>query len=226
MKIKLKKDKTRHDSHVKEVAEEKDKKPVSGETAESILEAGLEAIKPDFEKELAEQKDKYFRLYAEFENYKKRIIKDKEEIANYGNESLIYDLLPVVDNLEMALKHSADNAEAGEGFVQGVEITLKEFMKVLGRFGVVPIEAQGKHFDPSVHHAMSIAEKDDVEANTIIEELRKGYMLKDKVLRPSLVTVSKKKNEGGNVNEESSKTEKSENENKINLNNEEEIQNG
>jgi molecular chaperone GrpE len=140
--------------------------------------------------ELKEINDKYLRLYAEFENYKKRVNKDKEELVRYGNESLIYELLPVIDNLEMALKHASDNVS--EGLVQGVEITLKELQKTLEKFGLVAIEANGKLFDPLVHHAMTQIERDDIDEKVVIEEFRKGYMLRDKVLRPSLVAVSKK----------------------------------
>ena len=142
------------------------------------------------QQELNEANNKYLRLYAEFENYKKRTNRDKEELIKYGNESLIYELLTVIDNLEMALKHAAGNSSSG--LVQGVEITYKELMKTLEKFGLSVIEADGKHFDPSVHHAMSQVERDDIDENIIVEEYRKGYKLKDKVIRPSLVAVSKK----------------------------------
>ena len=140
--------------------------------------------------ELREMNDKYLRLYAEFENYKKRVNKDKEELIKYGNENLLYDLLPVIDNLDMALQHASNDISSG--LVQGVEITLKELRKTLEKFGLVPIEAFGKPFDPLVHHAMTQVERDDVDEKTIVEEYRKGYRLRDKVLRPSLVAVSKK----------------------------------
>jgi molecular chaperone GrpE len=140
--------------------------------------------------ELKEMNEKYLRLYAEFENYKKRVYKDKEELIKYGNESLLLELLPVIDNLELALKHASDNVSGG--VIQGVEITLKELQKTLEKFGLSEIEANGKPFDPLVHHAMNQVERDDVDEKTVVEELRKGYMLRDKVLRPSLVTVSKK----------------------------------
>jgi len=140
--------------------------------------------------ELREMNDKYLRLYAEFENYKKRVNKDKEELVKYGNENLLYDLLPVIDNLEMALQHASNDVSSG--LVQGVEITLKELRKTLEKFGLAPIEAHGKPFDPLVHHAMTQVERDDVDEKTVVEEYRKGYRLRDKVLRPSLVAVSKK----------------------------------
>jgi molecular chaperone GrpE len=140
--------------------------------------------------ELKEIHDKYFRLYAEFDNYKKRVQKDKEEILRYGNENLLSELLPVIDHLEMALQHASNDVSSG--LVQGVEITLRELRRTLEKFGLTAVEAMGKPFDPVVHHAMSQAERDDIDEMTVVEEFRKGYRLKDKVLRPSLVSVSKK----------------------------------
>lgn len=150
--------------------------------------------------ELQEMNDKYLRLYAEFENYKKRVNKDKEELIRYGNENLLYELLPVIDNLEMALKHASDNVS--EGLVQGVEITLKELQKTLEKFGLSTIEASDRPFDPLIHHAMMQVERDDVDEKTVVEELRKGYTYRDKVLRPSLVAVSKKPGESREKAEE------------------------
>lgn len=140
--------------------------------------------------ELQEANDKYLRLYAEFENYKKRVGKDKEELIKYGNENLLRELLPVIDHLEMALRHASDDISSG--LIQGVEITLKELKKTLQKFGLKEIETEGKLFDPLLHHAMTQVERDDVEENTVVEEYRKGYMLNDKVLRAPLVAVSKK----------------------------------
>jgi molecular chaperone GrpE len=149
--------------------------------------------KDQMEAELKEANDRYVRLYAEFENYKKRVNKDKEELIKYGNESLLYELLTVLDNLDMALKHASENISSG--LVQGVEITYKELMKTLDKFGLTPIDAAGKHFDPLVHHAMSQIERKDLDENIVVEEYRKGYKLREKVLRPSLVAVSKKPSE-------------------------------
>jgi molecular chaperone GrpE len=156
-----------------------------GETVEALSDE-----KERLTAELQEINDKYLRLYAEFENYKKRVNKDKEEILKYGNEKLILEILPIIDNLELALKHASDNIN--EGLIQGVEITLKELNKALEKFGLRVIEADGKPFDPSLHHAMMQVDRDDIEENTIVEEFRKGYMLEDKVLRPSYVAVSKR----------------------------------
>lgn len=168
----------------KEILEKKE-----GEVLETT-EKEVKEEQPSPEAELAELKDRYLRLYAELENYKRRVIKDKEELVKYGNESLLYEILPVIDNLEMALKHSGDSVF--DGLVKGVEITLREFRRVTEKFGLTPIEAVGKPFDPSVHHAMTQVERADLNDKTVVEEFRKGYMLSGKVLRPSLVAVSKK----------------------------------
>lgn len=141
--------------------------------------------------------DKYLRLYAEFDNYRKRVNKEKEDLTRYGNESLLYELLPAIDNLELALKHALCDPKTG--VVKGVEITLKELQRTLEKFGLVRIESLGKKFDPSVHHAMVQVEREDMEDKMVAEELRAGYLLHDKVLRPSLVAVSvtpKKAGEG------------------------------
>jgi molecular chaperone GrpE len=156
------------------------------ESPEKLPENERERLLAD----LKEANDKYLRLYAEFDNYRKRVTKDKEELIKYGNEGLLHELLPFIDHLEMALKHASN--ESSSGLVEGVEITLKGLRKSLEKFGLAEIEAEGKPFDPSIHHAISQVEREDVDENTVVEELRKGYMLKDKVLRASLVAVSRK----------------------------------
>ena len=149
--------------------------------------------------------NKYLRLYAEFDNYKKRVNKDKEELVKYGNESLIYELLPILDSLELALKHAQEESQAG--IVQGVEMTLKELQRTLEKFGVSKIEAAGKKFDPSIHHAMSQMEREDIEEKMVAEELRTGYLYRDKVLRPSLVSVSVKPQNKSDKTEMEARTE-------------------
>lgn len=161
-------------------------------------EIRTEEFQEDSEKELKTQEksiieelnNKYLRLYAEFDNYKKRVNKDKEELAKYGNESLIYELLPVIDSLELALKHATE--EPLTGIVQGVQMTLKELFRTLEKFGLTKINAKDKMFDPSIHHAMTQVERDDIDEKMVAEELRTGYLYRDKVLRPSLVVVSVK----------------------------------
>ncbi len=147
--------------------------------------------------------DRYLRLYAEFENYKKRVSREKDELVNYGNETLLYELLPAIDHLELALKHSSP--DSGSGVVQGVEITLKELQRTLEKFGLKRIESTDKCFDPAVHHAMTRVEREDMDENMVAEEFRAGYMYRDKVLRPSLVAVSVKPVKAGGQEAETGK---------------------
>ena len=149
-----------------------------------------EELKTQGKSEIEELNNKYLRLYAEFDNYRRRVNRDKEEQAKYGNESLVYELLPIIDSLELALKHASEELQTG--LVQGVEMTLKELQRTLEKFGVSKIEAAGKEFDPSIHHAMIQVEREDLEEKMVAEELRTGYLYRDKVLRPSLVAVSVK----------------------------------
>lgn len=135
-----------------------------------------------------ELNDKYLRLYADFENYRKRVNKDKEELVRYGNETLIYELLPILDSLDLALMHTS--GESQSGLVQGVEMTLKELLRTLEKFGLTRIVAAGTAFDPAQHHAMIQVERDDIDEKMVAEEMRTGYRYRDKVLRPSLVSVS------------------------------------
>ncbi len=178
------------------------KKDISTENKESegiSYEASAIEDKPkdvieNLQNELSQQKEKYLRLYAEFENYKRMIQKEREELINYANEKLIKDLLPVIDNFELAIKHSGSNlnSEWLESMKKGVENALKEFLRILEKYGVKQIETVGQIFNPEVHHAVSTVEKEDMEDNIIVEELRKGYLYKNKLLREPLVAVSKK----------------------------------
>ncbi len=141
-------------------------------------------------KTLSEINNKYVRLYAEFENFKKFTAKNREEQLKYANESLMKDLLTVIDHLELALQHSSSK-EVSNSLAEGVELTLKELKTALEKYGLISIDALGKPFDPSVHHAMSQIES-DAEENTVVSEFRKGYMFKDRVVRAALVGVAKK----------------------------------
>ena len=174
-----------------QIVESPEDTPFAGETPPGAEEVSSgEARDAGAGREVKELNDKYLRLYAEFDNYRKRVGREKEELSKFGNESLLYDLLPVIDSLQLALKHGSDDPNTG--LLQGVEITLKEFQRVLEKFGVKRIEAAGKPFDPSVHHAMVQVEREDLADKMIAEELRAGYLYRDKVLRPSLVAVSMK----------------------------------
>jgi molecular chaperone GrpE len=143
------------------------------------------------ERSLEELNNKYLYLQAEFENFKKIKAKEKQDLLKFGNEVLIKELIPVIDNLERAIDH-AGKSEESKGIVEGVQITLNEFFKVLERSGVERIDAMGKKFDPNYHEALFQEEREDVDPDTVISELQKGYTLNGRLLRPARVSVSKK----------------------------------
>jgi len=128
------------------------------------------------------------RLKAEFDNFRKRTIKEKEEYSKYASEKLILALLPVLDNFERAVDSASANKDY-ESLSQGVNLIFRQFFKVLEDEGLKSIESVGIEFDPNVHEAF-LREASDKEENIILEELQKGYYLKDKVIRPSRVKVS------------------------------------
>lgn len=142
--------------------------------------------------ELEEQKDKFMRMYAEFENYRRRVARDREDLIKYQDEPLMGELLTSIDNLEVALKHSGDAPQECKGLMEGVEATRRELMRTLEKFGLSPIEAEGHAFDPQFHHAISQIERADLDEGTVVSVFRKGYMYKDKILRAPMVAVSKK----------------------------------
>jgi len=131
-------------------------------------------------------------LQADFENLKKRYDRQMEETKNYCTERLVIQLLEVQDELEMALKN-AQSADSAKTLIEGVQMTLKKLRKVLEQEGVSPIECEaGKVFNPSCHNAVAVTERDDVEACVVTEEVRKGYIMKEKVIRPSIAKVAVK----------------------------------
>jgi len=134
--------------------------------------------------------DRFLRVSADFENYKKRTAREMSEFRKYANESLISEMLNVVDNLERAIISSSGNDTANNGLVEGVGMTLKEILKVFENFGVKPIESLCKAFDPNFHQAVMQQESKEHPENTVIAELQKGYMIHDRLLRPSMVIVS------------------------------------
>ena len=140
--------------------------------------------------ELEEAKDKYLRALADFDNYRKRVAREKDQYIKCANEDIIKSLLEVVDNLERALETSGDNTSY-EALRQGVELTLQSLRDILAREGLCLIECIGRPFDPNYHEAVMQMEKEGAESETVIEETQRGYTLKGKVIRPSKVVVSK-----------------------------------
>jgi len=153
------------------------------------LEAKLEAK----EKEAVETYDRLLRASAEFDNYKKRSSREMEEFRKFANQSLIKEMLSVVDNLELAMNSTDGHKAIDKDLLQGLEMTHKEILKVFEKFNVKPIDAKGQPFDPTFHEAVMQEETNDSPKNTVINELQRGYMIHDRLLRPSMVVVAKPK---------------------------------
>jgi len=136
--------------------------------------------------------DRFVRQVAETENFKKRSTRERDDAIRFANESLIKELLPVIDNLERAIGHAAGaGGDNSKPLVDGVELVLKALLDVLSKFGVTQISAVGQPFDPSKHEAIAQVTSDIHAPNTVIEEIHKGYQLRDRLLRAALVSVAK-----------------------------------
>jgi len=173
----------------KEKAESKDHEkkeiPLEKMTKAQLREKIKEA------QELGEKNyDLYIRSQAEMDNMKKRFRKEKDDLVKFSNDSLIRQLLGVVDNLEKAVSHSQDE-NSTVSLREGVELTLKGLMDILEKSGVERLEAVGHPFDPNFHEAMSEQEDNTVKPGTVLQEFQKGYILKQRLLRPAMVIVSK-----------------------------------
>ena len=171
-----------------EEAEIEQEEPFDPETADG---EALLAKYRELEADLNEAQEQVLRTAADAENFKKRLQREKEEQTRYANESFMRELLTVIDNLERALEHSRAESDQ-DGLVEGLSMTLKGFLDTLNRFGCTQVEAVGKPFDPNFHEAVSQEESADHEPNTVLRELQKGYMLKERLLRPAMVLVSKR----------------------------------
>lgn len=147
----------------------------------------------ELEKKAAENYDKYVRTVAEFDNYKKRTTREKAEAIKYGNEALLRDILPLLDNMNRALEHAC-NSDDFEAFKQGLKMLQDQFVCCLQKHGVEQLEAVGKDFDPHFHEAMLQVESEDHEHSTVINEFEKGYLLNGRLLRPAKVSVCKRVN--------------------------------
>jgi molecular chaperone GrpE len=161
----------------------------------AITEEEREELKRALEqktREAEEEHDKYLRLYAEFDNYRKRIQRDLVDFRKYANEQFALELLTVVDHLGLALKHAAEGGNTIQGLREGVELVYKQLRDVLEKFGIKAFPAEGQPFDPSLHDAMMQAVTDEVPENTVVQVMQDGYLYHDKILRHAKVSVSKK----------------------------------
>lgn len=189
----------------KEGEEEKEEKSPDQTLAEGITledyplgdeDNPLQELLEEKERELTEEKDRYLRLFADFDNYKKRVLKEKNEIYDYGFESLLKELLPILDNFERALesarKQREDNGGCDlSGIIDGLELILNQWLAFLGRYGVKQMEAVGKPFDPNLHEAIGQVEGGEDSQGKVVSEAEKGYLLKNRLLRPARVVVGK-----------------------------------
>lgn len=141
-------------------------------------------------RDLRDKQDQLLRVVADVENFRKRLERERADLRDFANEALLKELLPVLDNLELALNHGRDQ-EACTALIAGVENVLKGFRQAIAKFGVTPIEALGQKFDPNFHNAVMQQEDPTVEDQTVIQELQKGYMLKNRLLRPAMVVVAR-----------------------------------
>ena len=199
--------------------EEKVESPLEGEATLAVNAESPEASTDELAslreqlaaktQEAKDNYDRYVRQIAETENFKKRNARERDDAIRFANEMLLKDLLPVIDNLERAVAH-ANGGENANPLVEGVEMVLKGFLDALNKFGVSQIVAVGQPFDPSKHEAIAQVDSDLHEPNTVVEELHKGYMFRDRLLRAALVSVAKgpktkgKKNDIGLVENDSS----------------------
>ena len=155
----------------------------SGEEIQRLREA-LEAKT----RELEAQQDRYLRTVAEFDNVRKRAAREREEYTRYANESLLRDLLPVLDNLDRALL--AARSEPAAAVTTGVELIQRELLRVLEKFGLTPFSSVGQPFDPERHEAVARVQRPDLPEMTVADETGRGYLLNGRVLRPAMVTVA------------------------------------
>ena len=170
---------------------EKHKKQDELSGQEVIKDKGAEYQK--LAEEAAKYKDQYIRLFAEFENARKRMDREKQEFIKYANEELLTEFLGILDNLERSVEVAKAKHQDYEAFLKGVEMIMAQICEMLKRNGVKPIEAKGKMFDPHSHEILMQEESEAAEEGTVLEELQKGYTLGDRVIRTSKVKVAKKK---------------------------------
>jgi len=168
-------------------------------------EKTLEVLLEEKTDEAARNYEMFLRARADIQNVKKRQEKEKAGYISYATETVVIEILPAIDNLERAIEHASDgDGEKLASLIDGVKLTIEQMQKALAKFGVKEIDAVGKTFDPALHHAISHEECDEAEPGTVIKEFQKGYLLKDKLLRPSIVSVAGATADDGESSDKSS----------------------
>jgi molecular chaperone GrpE len=164
--------------------------PAGEEKDESKEVEELKKRLEEKEKEAKENYDRFLRMAADLENFRKRAAREKEDYIKFANEDLIRAIIPFIDNLERAVNH-AEKVKDAAAMLEGVRLTIQQVLQTLNRFGVSAFESVGKPFDPARHEAMMMVETEKHEPNQVVEEFQKGYLLGDRLLRPATVSVSK-----------------------------------
>jgi molecular chaperone GrpE len=195
----------KHSENVSEPESEINQNEEKGEKEVDEMEKLQNEIN-QLKEEVNKWKDKFLRKMAEFDNYKKRVEQDQIQLIKYANEKLIKDLLPIVDDFERTLSFSKEELK-NNSVLQGVEMVYNKLMKLLSDYGLKKIEALNQPFDFNYHEALLQVPKDGIEPLTVIEEVEKGYLLNDKVIRHSKVIVS------GEMNPETNPTDNQNNHN-------------
>ena len=157
--------------------------------AEAGNDVGASAELEKLRAESEEYQQRLLRTQADFDNFRRRTVKEKEELGKYASAKLITELLPVIDNFERALGSAGESADASS-YAKGVEMIFRQLEGVLKAEGLTPMEAEGQPFNPEFHQAIMQVESDEHEEGIVVEVVQKGYLLKDKVLRPAMVKVS------------------------------------
>ena len=167
----------------------------AGEGAEKTESPAIDEME-QARAEAADMKDKLMRLAAEFENYKKRMERDRGLALKYREEQVFKELLPCIDNLERAIEQGKKTGNSAD-LLAGVELTYKGLMTALEKFELLPMRSIGSPFDPNIHEALAMEETGEVDANCVVREFEKGYMYKDRLIRPAKVVVAKKTETAG-----------------------------
>lgn len=174
---------------VVETEEEKEQETTKTEVVDEPKEESLEEKVGKLEEEVNRWKTDYYKVFADMENLKRRLEKEHQNSMKFMMQSFIEELLPVVDNFERSLNVQNPSEEV-QTFLKGYQMIFDQLMMILQKNGVEVIEAQGKEFDPNLHQAVMTAQDENYDSNIVVEELQKGYKLKDRVIRASLVKVN------------------------------------
>jgi molecular chaperone GrpE len=183
----------------------KTKRETAGEEELAVKESDGEEQKIDLtarleeaEKKAAENYDKFVRAVAELDNYRKRAAREKADAIAYGNETLIKDVLPIIDSLDRATEHACKAADM-EAFKEGFKLVKDQLLCCLGKHGVEMIDAVGNDFDPQLHDAMLQVESEEKSHRKVVEEFEKGYLLRGRLLKPAKVSVGRASAKGNNT---------------------------